>query len=341
LWLSTVGEEIGNPEQGNVQVMTFANSFLEPEGLVKADEILQNLKLPRPTLSHMSSLLISISKEAVTMYSREGSMDATAYKQLVSLLQIVMDVLDDHEFVSLHVSGVGLNAILERKQYVEEVTCLRKVIASITADMTKLAERVLLVAQDVPISSKSSSHTSNNIQPPSVDRPYYVRLLLSGKKPRRFEESTSLPTFIEWDKPCICRVPKKVIQEAIKFEMKYSDLPETAICNAYGKSIRNALLQDLDAIEIVFGTGTPKPEEINEEKTYINIDVVLGECMSSNKAGIPDGLDYNYRRFLYKKPTDFEQGGARTCVQMTVANSFPCPLSRQRSMLTNEFVPSE
>jgi hypothetical protein len=340
LWLSTVGEEIGNPEQGNVQVMTFANSFLEPEGLFNADEKPIDLNLPRPTLRHMSSLLMSFSKEAVTMYNREGGMDDSAYAQLESLLMIVLGVLDDHKIASLHTSGVGLNAVVERKKYVEEVTCLRKIIASITVDMTKLAERLLLVAQDAPTSSNSSK-TSNEINPPSVDQPYYVRMLLSGKKPRRFEESTSLPTFVEWDKPSVCRVPKKFIQEAVKSKNKNSDLSETAICNAYGNSIRNALLQDLNAKEIVFSTGTPQPDVTDEETTYINIDVVRAECMGATKAGLQDGFGYDYRRFLYTKPTGPEQGVATTYVQMTVAISFPCPLSRQRSMLTNEFVSSD
>jgi hypothetical protein len=334
LWLSTVGEEIGNPEQGNVQVMTFANSFLEPEGLVAPDKKLDTLKLPRPTFPHMSSLLMSISKEAINMYGKEGGMDASAYEQLESLLRIVMDVLDDHEIASLHTSGVGLNAVLERKKYVEEVTCLRKVIASITAEMTKLAERLLLVAQDAPTSSKSWE-TSNVTNPPSKDGPYYVRLLLSGKKPRRFQESTSLPTFIEWDKPCICRVPKKIILEAVKSEKK-SDLSEKTICNAFERSIRKALLQDVDGKEIVFRTGKPEPDGTNEGKLFVSIDVVRAECIGATKIGRQDGFACDYRRFLYSKPMDLEHGVAATFVRMTVAISFPCPLSRQRSMLTNE-----
>ena len=336
LWLSTVGEEIGNPEQGNVQVMTFANSFLEPENLFNPDENTIHLKLPRPTLPHMSALLMSISKEAVLMYGREGGMDASAYAQLESLLMIVMGVLDDQENTSLQTSQVGLNGVLERKQYVEEVTCLRKVIASITADMTKLAERLLLVAQDAPTSS--SSKTSDNTHVSSKNGPYYVRLLLSGKKPRRFEESTSLPTFIEWDKPCICRVPKKAIQEAIQSE-KNSDQYETAICNAYGKSIRNALLQDSNVAVIVFGIGTPEPDVTKADTTHVSIDVVRAEGFDAARTDFHGGIGQNCRRFLYSKPIDPKQEIAASFVQMTVALSFPCPLSRQRSMFTNEVVP--
>jgi hypothetical protein len=279
---------------------------------------------------------MSISKEAIAMYSREGGMDVTAYTQLESLLRIVLDVLDDHEYAS----GAGVNDVLQQKQFVEEMTCLRKIIASITADMTNLAESLLLVASDEPTSLETSK-ISDEKNPTSEDCPYYVRLLLSGKKPRRFEESTSLPTFIEWDKPCICRVPKKLIQQAIKSKEKNSNLSEIAICNAYGNSIRNALLQDLDATEIVFCTGTHEPDVTNEEKTYVKIDIVRAECMGSTKRGLHDGFGYNYRRFLYSKTMNPDQGVAMSYVQMTVAKAFPCPLSRQRSMHTNEFVSSE
>ena len=331
LWLSTVGEEIGNPEQGNAQVMTFANSFLEPENLFTTDEKAIHLKLPRPTLSQMSWLLTSVTKEAVTMYEREGGMDASAYAQLESLLMIVMGVLDEHEFSSLRVRKVGLNAVLERKQYVEQITCLRKVIAGITADMTKLAEKLLLVVQDNETSSLASKTSGTG-----KNGPYYVRLFLSGKKPSRFQESTSLPTFLEWDKPCICRVPKRVIDEAIKSETNESVLSETAICKAYGTLIQTALMQDPSATDVVFSTGTTEPEEKKEDTTYVNIDIVRAEGFHGSSTAMQDGFDRDNRRFVYSKPLNQIQGVATSFVQMTVAISFPCPLSRQRSMLTNE-----
>jgi len=341
LWLSTVGDEIGNPEQGNAQVMTFANSFLEPENLFKADPETRDLNLSRPTLPHMCSMLISISKDAVSMYSREGGMDAFAYTQLESLLKIIMGVLDAHKITSFRVGGMGSNTAVKGKQYVEEVTCLRKVIASITADMTKLAEKLLLVAEDVSTVSNPSDAYSDDVQSASKERPYYVRVLLSGKKPRRFEESTSLPTFIEWDKPCICRVPKRVVQETMKSGKKNLGLSAAAICDMFGKSIKNGLLQDLDATEFVFSTGTPDPDTTNADTTYVNIDLVRPECIGSTTTGLQDGFGYDYRRFLYRQPIDPRQGVSTTYVKMTVAIAFPCPLSRQRSMLTKEFNSSD
>jgi hypothetical protein len=341
LWLSTVGEAMGNPEQGNTQVMTFANSFLEPELIATPNEESNSLKLPQLNLESMCSLLTSVSKEAVYMYGREGGMDDLAYTRLESLLKIVMGVFDGYEIACKNTTTRGdrLHTILQRKQYVEEVACLRKVMASITGDMTKVAERLLLVVQDAPISSKSLKSKSE-IPQRGEDQPYYVRLLLSGRKPRRFEESTTLPTFLEWDNPCICRVPKDVVQQASQSVPKNSDISETAICNAFSKRIRNALLEDLDSTAIVFGTGITKPDIIDPDITYIDIGLVHADAFDSRR-GIKDGFGHEYRRFRYCKPNDAHDGATTTYVEMTVAIAFPCPLSRQRSMLTNEFVSSK
>jgi hypothetical protein len=252
-----------------------------------------------------------------------------------------MGVFDGYEIACKNTTTRGdrLHTILQRKQYVEEVACLRKVMASITGDMTKVAERLLLVVQDAPISSKSLKSKSE-IPQRGEDQPYYVRLLLSGRKPRRFEESTTLPTFLEWDNPCICRVPKDVVQQASQSVPKNSDISETAICNAFSKRIRNALLEDLDSTAIVFGTGITKPDIIDPDITYIDIGLVHADAFDSRR-GIKDGFGHEYRRFQYCKPNDAHDGATTTYVEMTVAIAFPCPLSRQRSMLTNEFVSSK
>ena len=341
LWLSTVGEAMGNPEQGNTQVMTFANSFLEPELIATPNEESNSLKLPQLNLEGMCSLLTSVSKEAVHMYGREGGMDDLAYTRLESLLKIVMGVFDDYEITCKNTTTRGdrLHKILQRKQYVEEVAYIRKVMASITGEMTKVAERLLLAVQDAPISSKSLK-SKNEMPQRGEGQPYYVRLLLSGRKPRRFEESTTLPTFLEWNNPCICRVPKDVIEQASQSMPKNSDLSEIAICNAFGKRIRNALLEDLDATAIVFGTGITKPDIINPDVTYIDIGLVYADSLDPRR-GIKDGFGHEHRRFRYSKPNDTQDGATTTHVEMTVAITFPCPLSRQRSMLTNEFVSSK
>lgn len=313
LWLSTVGEEIGHPEKGNTQVMTFANSFLEPEWMVIPNDGSNNLKLPQLNLENMCSFLTYISKEAISLYDREGGMDNLAYTRLESLLKIVMIVFDDHEIISDN-KGERSNNILHRRQYVSEVACLRKVMASITGNMTKVADRILL-----------NDEITINDEGPS----YYVRLLLSGRKPRRFEESTSLPTFLEWNNPCICRVPKNIVNQASRNE----EISERAVCNVFAKTLQTALLHDLDATTILFGSGVTEPENTNPDITYIDVGLVHADTSFGLRKGINNYFGNEYKRFRYYNANNSQVNDAVTSYdEMTVAITFPCPLSRQRIM---------
>jgi len=313
LWLSTVGEAIGHPEKGNTQVMTFANSFLEPEWMVIPNDGSNNLKLPQLNLENMCSFLTYISKEAISLYDREGGMDNLAYTRLESLLKIVMIVFDDHEIISDN-KGERSNNILHRRQYVSEVACLRKVMASITGNMTKVADRILL-----------NDEITINDEGPS----YYVRLLLSGRKPRRFEESTSLPTFLEWNNPCICRVPKNIVNQASRNE----EISERAVCNVFAKTLQTALLHDLDATTILFGSGATEPENTNPDITYIDVGIVHADTSIGLRKGINNYFGNEYKRFRYYNANNSQVNDAVTSYdEMTVAITFPCPLSRQRIM---------
>ena len=79
---------------------------------------------------------------------------------------------------------------------------------------------------------------------PMQAKPYYVRLVLSGTKPKRFQESTTLPTFLDWNTPCICRVPKDIVQQTLSSVPKESSRLETVMCTRFCKLIRDGLLQD-------------------------------------------------------------------------------------------------
>jgi hypothetical protein len=274
LWLSTVGEEMGNPERGNEQVMSFADTFLEPDLLGDSNEKSSaTSKLPQPTVSGMCALLTSITKEAVSLYVREDGMDGLAYTRLESLLRILMGVLDEHGINSLNSPRTRLTGIMGRKRYVEEEASLRKVIASISGDMTKLAERLLGVVQDEPTSPKVTEARNRK---PSKDerRSYFVRVLLSGKKPSRFLESTTLPTFLEWNKPCICRVPKEIVESALTSTARHPERLEETMCSEFGKPIRNALLRDGSTGSIVFRTGNQEmPSRLEDGDSTIFVDI--------------------------------------------------------------------
>ena len=355
LWLSTVGEEMGNPELGNEQVMNFADNFLEPSGMIGWEEKPSaSGRLPQPTVSAMCTMLTNISKEAVSLYQREGGMDELSYERLEALLKILMGVLDDHGALG---SGSGNSSIrfggpLGRKRYVEDEAALRRVLASLSGDMTKLAERQLLIAQNEPI--KPESGKSRHKQSAAGDqRQFYVRVIMSGKKPDRFKESTTVPTFIEWNTPCICRVPRNVVDSSLtkcKGDVRHL---EAVMCSEFGRPIRDALLSvgATEPITVRTGaSGLQEPEPVDSATTCVDVSFVHCHVSSLDKSPRDDSFTWRHsKHFIYKKPTSSPtedvagrsvspNGAACSIVEMTLAHAFPCALSRQRSLLTSEFM---
>ncbi|CAJ1934528.1 unnamed protein product [Cylindrotheca closterium] len=334
LWLSTVGQDIDNPEKGNAQVMNFAGRFLEPDFFNFANKNeSDSLRLPQPTVSDMCTLLTVITKESVSFYLKEEGMDSLAYSRLESLVKVLMSILDDHGIVDLGGTRTRLGKNILRKQQVEEEAALRKVIASISLDMTKLAERLLLIAEDEPNDDSPTKQTSD--QSSTKERhAYFVRVLLSGKKPTRFLESTTLPTFLEWQTPCICRVPKGIADAVLNYTPKNV---EDRLCEAFGSSLRNALLKSGSNVTIVTGS---KPQ-VTEPKNGVILDIGIVKMNTAFSAG-DDGSDFAQqgKHFLYHKSSS-ANGGKGSTVKMTVAHPFPCPLSRQRTILTSELMTSK
>jgi hypothetical protein len=342
LWLSTVGQEVGNPERGNAQVMNFADNFLEPDQLGNSSKKSSDTaKLTQPTISGMSALLTSLTKEAVSLYLREDCMDSLAYSRLESLLKVLMRILDDHGITDSGNVRTRLGKTILRKQQVEEEASLRKVIASISFDMTKLAERLLLIVEDESTSAAGKAKSKEAVK--EERRPYFVRVLLSGKKPTRFVESTTLPTFLEWDTPCVCRVPKGVVDSAVARSAKDAGRFEELMCSTFGKSIREALLRDDNKASIVLKTGNkPRAAESHGSNNAVHVEIGFVE-MDVSEFDTRDGdsttFGHQDKHFVYHRPT---MGSTPTAlVKMTVAHPFPCPLSRQRTLLTSELITSK
>ncbi|KAL3942634.1 MAG: hypothetical protein SGBAC_003206 [Bacillariaceae sp.] len=332
LWLSTVGQDIDNPEKGNAQVMQFAGRFLEPDFFnfaTKKNES-DSLRLPQPTVSDMCALLTAVTKESVLFYLKEDGMDSLAYSRLESLVKVLMSILDDHGIVDLGSIRTRLGQIILRKQQVEEEAALRKVIASISFDMTKLAERLLLIAEEEPHDGSPTKDQSANKE----RHAYFVRVLLSGKKPTRFLESTTLPTFLEWQTPCICRVPKGIVDGVLNYTPKNV---EDRLCEAFGRSLRGALLKSNGNVTIVTGS---KPHEAETEDGII-LDIGIVKMNTAFSAG-DDGGDFAQqgKHFLHHTSSPANDGKGST-VKMTVGHPFPCPLSRQRTIWTSALMNSK
>jgi len=313
--------------------MNFAGRFLEPDFFNFANKNgSDSLRLAQPTVSDMCALLTAVTKEAVLFYLKEEGMDSLAYYRLESLVKVLMSILDEHGIVDLGGIRTRLGKNILRKQQVEEEAALRKVIASISLDMTKLAERLLLIAEDEPHDESPTKQTSD--QSAKKERQaYFVRVLLSGKKPTRFLESTTLPTFVEWQTPCICRVPKGIVDAVLNYTPKNV---EDRLCEAFGRSLRSALLTSNDNVTIVTGS---KPHAA-EPKDGIIVAIGIVKMNTAFSAG-DDGSDFAQqgKHFLYHKSSSVNDRKGST-VKMTVAHPFPCPLSRQRTILTSELMTS-
>jgi hypothetical protein len=219
---------------------------------------------------------------------------------------------------------------------------LRGVTASITGHMTKLAETLLLVGQDEPIHPKSSKARTLK---GSVEgtKPYFVRLILSGRTPKRFQESTTLPTFLEWNKPCICRVPQGIIQQALTSAPRGTDSFETAVCKLFGSLFLDALLEDLGANSIAFRAGRASNravDSIDADVTYVDIGFVYsnGCGLDSAQHDFTTGFDFESRHFRFRRSVDQVGGGMTRFVELSVAKPFPWPLSRQQTILSSEYV---
>jgi hypothetical protein len=340
LWLTTVGQDDCDPKKSNGQVMAFANQFLESDQFDKMDKKSPSLKLAQLTVSGMCALLTILTKEAVSLYLREDGMNSLAYTRLESLLKILMAILDDHGIIDSGKVRTRLGRNLFHKQHVEEEASLRKVIASISFDMTKLAERLLFIVEDK--STSQSSTKSMTVEVSSNEhqrRPYFVQVLLSGKKPTRFLESTTLPTFLEWNTPCICRVPKGIVDFIFSSasSTKERDQLEESMCAAYGKPILDALRRDDKTASIVFAAGNTRMAHQKEHSTENEIRLAIG-FVEMEVSEFHDNI--TTKHFVYQKPTDSvdDKASSTTLVKMTVANPFPCPLSRQRTLLTTELM---
>jgi len=334
LWLSTIGKDAGHPDRGNAQVMEFADAFLEPLGpfhpstsKTSAGEKLQQLAVPA-----MCVTLIKITQEAVLKFLLEDGMEEWAYAQLESLLKVVMQVVDYHSSKSL-AQARGAS----RRRLAEENVALRNVSASLNAEMTQLADRVLAAVENENSQGKAAFSK----------QPHFIRILLSGYKPDRFKESTTIPTFLEWGSACICRIPPSIIAKASTENIRDRDNLEERLCIEFGKSLQSAINKDSKLDSILFHIGGETNDETlnaEAEKTMVNLSVVHMDASREVSSTWRQS-----KRFFYRKPSSVDPQlneqllfFASNLVELTVARPFPCALSRQRTILTSELseVPS-
>ncbi|CAB9498009.1 expressed unknown protein [Seminavis robusta] len=353
-WLSTVGEDMGHPDRGNAAVVAFSDEFLEPASILGvSDPRTKSTKLRQPTLPAMCTMLTTAGKEAVKFFLMEDGVDQIAYARLEKLLTTVVNVLGEHGTLDSLYESRTMMTPEARKRHVEEVAALRRVSISLSADMTQLAERLLLVIQDEPTRNHNNnggkvreSMTVRHSQ--AIKRPFYVLVTMSGAKPPRFQESTTLPTFIEWNTPCVIRVQQQLVNAARRACKDDFEKLSKHLCAVVGKSLQQAIAKP-HPVDLRVGAdhdhGTNGISDVG--KTYIDVvflhtDVEsVGLPLDATGPGVRESKRFFYTKSdpLVSLPEKSETERATTLVEVTVAHTFPSVLSRQRALLTSLILP--
>lgn len=283
-WLSSVGSSDGR-SGGNVPVMRFANAFLDPGVFIHQRE-------PTMTQHSMSvegvcTTLISVLNQAEDAYAEEDGMEDIACSHFEELLNMITAALNH-----------------EGKRYRLEVAALRRVRATIFSKLAKLTEH------DV----RSGFVTTKRSEFNGV----YVRVILSGSKPKRFKESTTIPTYFEWEIPSICRVSKPTLIAASQMKQTHPEESwEECVCQTFAMPLIEALRKDDNKHAVILRTKECSAAATDETEACISVMVV--QKKSSAKS----------RKF-------FVRHGLDTVTEYTVAHKFPYALSRQRALISSE-----
>ena len=333
-WLATVGK---GTSQGtmNDAIMEFANEFLEPSFLrdlvsSSSDDYVDQ-GIASPNIPVICKILSIVSKGAVQMYEKENGMDPIVFARLEELLKIVMGFVEEHAIAAGGVGGGRRSSRYNRAQLVEEIAMLRKASATVNELVTRTAERMLLLAEQ---NSTPSSFGFNYFQSKSNKMEiFFVRMQLIGKKCKRFLESTTIPTFLDWNVPFMYRVPSdyvwkvfsgeriKSAKNRIKKNSQLQDFIEKEICNAFAEPFISFLRQNTSTDGVKFCTEMPDDIEIEKNGNKLLYLVV------SPVRIIRSSKEHQTKKFHSSMPTESTE-------EITVAKYFPCALSRQATVIT-------
>lgn len=366
LWLKTIGgadsiEDDTDIEKINTELMKFADKFLEPPNLLclANPQMPSTGKLFSPTIPVMCRMLTSVTKEAVSCYLEEDAkgLESLAYLRLEQLLtSVIQDVVEDW----YRIEGTGIDQG-RSTSLVEENAALRNMSASLNGDLTKLAERIVYLAGEEDNSHQNPLKESRE----QLYQQHYVRVILHGKKPSRFEESTAIPTYLEWSSPSICRVPKEAIERAY---FRYSQASskdkwlegnskakrsrtqitvlERLISESFAQPLLASLTRELPSGKVVLSIDNVQPDEIKQDETVLVVTPIHIGSATSTTTHTTVTTDSQENSSMITS-----QGGSKkfyfsskksmnhlsSSIELTVANRFPCALSRQRTIITSEY----
>jgi hypothetical protein len=350
LWIPSVGADFGN--NINDDVVAFADNFLEPRDAfygVLSYASSSSSKLPQPTIDTMCTLLTQIAREAAQKYADEGGVETLAFLRLEELVKSVMGIVESMCSVGIK-GGKASKGIddLDRRSAIEESAAMRKMSAVLNGELSRVAERMLFKAEG------SHSGIPSTVENRSTGRQYYVRLVLLGNKPKRFLESTALPTFLEWGRPEVCRVPRNIVLRAME-EKRGKDFNDL-VCTVFAQPLLLFLAQEISDDNILFRYHPPTESEVecNNNKTFLVVTLLHSSSMANqtNERDVIDPLvSGGSKRFVFRSKASVsaplecssstasgKQLQSPCFVESVVGQRFPCALSRQRVLFTSEFV---
>lgn len=329
-WLVNISDKV------NKKVMAFAYDFLEPlklRSVMDPTSDDEEMAIPLPNIPILCKILTLVTKESIGMYDKEeNGMDSLAFSRLEELLKLVMGFVEEH---TLAASG-GMNrrgTRLYKSQIVEEIATLRKVSATINELVTKLAERMLLlVEQEGGAKNNLTTALGFNFLNTTKQELFFVRVQLIGRKSNRFLESTTIPTFLDWDIPHVCRVPCVDVIKAMD-KVKYSTrimksgpslqkIIEKEICITFADPYITFLRDESPNEQIKFCTERPDEREVEKNKSILYFLVAPVRAIRSGK----DHSLQSKRFHSISSDTVTEE--------ITLAHHFPCALSRQATLIT-------
>mmetsp|Transcript_3869 Transcript_3869/g.7417 ORF Transcript_3869/g.7417 Transcript_3869/m.7417 type:complete len:2553 (+) Transcript_3869:270-7928(+) len=310
-------------------VAEFTDEFLEPSFLKNALDTESHdtifLTLPQPSISSLGKILISVTEDAILFYEKESRTVALAYSRLQEVFRIMTASVE-------HVVSSPLKYALRTHQHhIQEIAALRKVSATVNEMVTKLAERMRLQSDDIhSISPFANLVASQERSHPGL---VYVRVALFGIKPRRFLESTTIPTFLGWEEPFICRVSEDTVLRALKHVPGKDSQNEIAllsqICKLHAELLISSIKEDTKSVSVEFAYAIPDESVLRDsDKLFLVVTpVVAAETIAHNTI--------QSKRFYIKKKMVLSQNVERV-TNISVAKSFPCALSRQPCLVTTE-----
>lgn len=233
------------------------------------------------------SMLTSVIEHVAVAYAKEDGIEDLACLHFEELLSLVNTAINDDS----------------KRHKSEAHAALRRVRATIFSKLAKITD-----------------HGIGKVLTTNIDKgaQIYILVILQGHKPSRFQESTTIPTFFEWDMPSICRVSKPALEAAAHLKQQYPrESWEECVCQTFAMPLIEALKNDDIKRTIVLRTRASFGATTDEAMTCITAMVV--QKISPVKS----------RKYFVRHSHD--------CItEYTVAHKFPHCLSRQRSLVTSE-----